>query len=390
MKNLVLVIGLVLLIGCGDRSWKVVELDSPASRGSVEPFLAVTDDAVWMSWLQKTTDGHVLKLARWDGEWSESKTIAADVPFFVNWADFPSILPLAGNRIVAQWLQKMGEGTYAYFVMTSISNDQGKTWSEPVPAHLDRTMNEHGFASLIDEGEGDSSIIWLDSRNIKGDHHEASGAMALMYSRVNSGSEQILDERVCDCCQTAAVRTNDGLFVAYRDRSEKEIRDISYLRFSGKEWSKPQTLHPDGWHIEGCPVNGPAVDASGDLVAVAWYTGANDEGRVRLAFSDNSGKSFHPPVQIDEGNPSGRVDVVLMEDGSAVVSWLENLKDQGAEIRIRQVFPDGRKGEALTVADTLQARASGFPRIARRGKDLLIAWTHAGEDSQIRIARIDR
>jgi hypothetical protein len=152
----------------------------------------------------------------------------------------------------------------------------------------------------------------------------------------------------------------------------------------------PKSIYNDGWHIEGCPVNGPAVDAFGDAIVVAWYTGANEQGRVRVAFSTNHGETFGSPVQVDDGNPSGRVDVLFLEDGSAVVSWLENLKEQGAEIRIKQIFPDGRIGKSLTVADTSRARASGFPRMARSGKDLLIAWTYAAEPQEIHVAKIER
>ena len=385
---------ILLLSACKSDEWKIVEMESPAGPGSGEPFLERAGETVWMSWLEKTTSGHALKVAKWKGDWSEPRTIVSDVSFFVNWADFPSVMPLSENRLVAHWLEKKGEGTYAYFVMTSISEDQGKTWSTPVPAHSDRSSTEHGFASFIREDDGKYSIVWLDARNFKGEtEHDPMNAMSLMFA--NGGitgmqNETALDPRVCDCCQTAAVRTGSGVFVAYRDRSEKEIRDISYIRFTNGQWSQPKTLHPDGWHIEGCPVNGPAVDASGDEVVVAWYTGANDQGRVRVAFSTNNGERFNAPVVVDDGNPSGRVDVVLLEDGSSIVSWLENVNDKGAAIRMRQVFPDGRRMQSITVADTSQARASGFPRMARAGQDILIAWTYAGDPQQVRMARIVR
>jgi hypothetical protein len=380
------------LYGCGDGSWKVVEVSSPAAVESGEPFLASLDNEIWMSWLQKTSTGHSLKYSRWNGEWSTSQTIASGVPFFVNWADFPSVLPLSENRMVTHWLEKKGEGAYAYFVMTSLSDDRGRTWSRPVAAHTDTSENEHGFASLVDDGAGNYSITWLDGRKFTSGH-DSKGEMALMYSKVvpdQFRNEVTLDPRVCDCCQTAAVRTANGVFIAYRDRSENEIRDISYVRLVGDQWTPPKNIYKDGWHIEGCPVNGPAVDAVGDDVVVAWYTGAGQQGRVRVAFSKNNGESFGSPVQVDDGNPSGRVDVVFLEDGSAVVIWLENRKDQGAEIQLKQIFPDGQTGKTLTIADTSQARSSGFPRIARAGKELLIAWTYADEPPKIRVAKIVR
>ena len=40
-----------------------------------------------------------------------------------------------------------------------------------------------------------------------------------------------LNLRVCDCCQTAVAGTTDGIVTAFRDRSDKEIRDIAVSRF---------------------------------------------------------------------------------------------------------------------------------------------------------------
>ena len=67
--------------------------------------------------------------------------------------------------------------------------------------------------------------------------------------------------------------TAEGPVVVYRDRSEaeKEIRDISIVRLKGKKWSAPRPVFQDGWRLNGCPVNGPAVAAAGRRVAVAWF-----------------------------------------------------------------------------------------------------------------------
>ena len=83
-------------------------------------------------------------------------------------------------------------------------------------------------------------------------------------------------------------------------------------------------------------MNGPAIAASGRRVAVAWFTGAANTQRVKLAFSGDSGEIFGEPVTVDDGSPVGRVDVVLLDDGSAIVCWLEKLPS-GGEIRARRV-----------------------------------------------------
>jgi len=85
--------------------------------------------------------------------------------------------------------------------------------------------------------------------------------------------ETLLDPRVCDCCPTATVLCPDGsVLVAYRDRSEEEVRDIAVTRYKGGAWSTPRVVHRDEWKIAGCPVNGPALAVSDSLVALAWFT----------------------------------------------------------------------------------------------------------------------
>jgi len=202
--------------------------------------------------------------------------------------------------------------------------------------------------------------------------------MTLRYVKVKRDGtltdEAALDTRVCECCQTSAALTADGPVVVYRDRSEQEMRDISIVRLRDGKWSQPRAVFPDNWQINGCPVNGPAVAAAGRRVAVAWYTGAGNAPRVKLAFSNDAGENFGAPVTVDDGNPVGRVDVLLLADGSALVCWLEKLPG-GGEVRLRRVSPDGEHEQAITVSSSGTARSNGFPQMARAGNALVFAWT---------------
>jgi hypothetical protein len=168
--------------------------------------------------------------------------------------------------------------------------------------------------------------------------------------------------------------TAEGPIVAYRDRTDREVRDISVVRFADGRWSEPRTVHADGWEINGCPVNGPSIAASGRQVAVAWFTAAQDVPRVKLAFSDDAGGSFGEPVVVDDGRPIGRVETMLLDDGSALVCWMESTGDGGA-IRLRRIRRDGEADEAITIAPSGTARSNGFPQLARAGDRLFIAWT---------------
>lgn len=376
----------------GTGSLAVETLASPAAPGSAEPNFTVDGSGrVYMSWLEPAEGGHALRFASHDGRaWSAPGTIVRRPDFFVNWADFPSIEALGGNRLAAHWLQRAGQGTYAYGVRVSQSSDGGRTWSAPVRPHTDSAPTEHGFVSLWPEGDG-TGAVWLDGRKFKKDGHDAGNEMTLMSTTVRAdgttGAEVLLDGRTCDCCQTAVAVTSAGPIVAYRDRSPAEIRDIYLTRRVNGRWTAGAPVHNDGWKIAACPVNGPSLAARGNRVAIAWFTAANDSARVKVAFSEDAGARWSAPVRVDGGQPAGRVDVAMLPDGAALVTWVERIGGDTAAIRVRRVTRDGRPGTTATIASSSAARASGFPRMVVTGNQVMFAWTAPGKPSAINVAR---
>ena len=374
------------------RGGGVAPLDSPAGPGSAEPSLAVAPNGdVYMSWLEPAESGHALRFSRFDGRsWSAPRTIRSGTDFFVNWADFPSLQVLGDKRLAAHWLQRAGPGTYAYHVKVALSHDGGSTWGDAITPHRDLSNTEHGFVSMWREGQ-ELHAAWLDGRKYNKEGHDASNEMTVVSTSIardgSRGAEVMLDGRACDCCQTAAALTAKGPIVVYRDRSPDEIRDIYMVRRVGGKWTSPAPVHGDGWKINACPVNGPAVDARGNDVAVAWFTAANGEARVKVAFSRNAGEAFGGPVRVDGGAPAGRVDVAMLEDGSALVTWIERVGGDTAAVRARRVERDGTMGAPITIAASSAARASGFPRMAISGTNALFAWTQPGRPSSVKVAR---
>jgi hypothetical protein len=368
-------------------------IENPASPGSAEPNLAVSPDGVvYMTWLEPRDSGHALRVSAYDGSrWSPPGTIRTGRDFFVNWADFPSLEVLADGRLAAHWLQRTAKGTYAYGVRIAQSSDGGTTWSPAVIPHRDTSPNEHGFVALWRDGE-QLGAAWLDGRKFDKAGHSPTNEMMLAATTISGDgrrdAELRLDERVCDCCQTSAALTSNGPILVYRDRTPDEIRDIAIVRRIGGRWTSPVRVHADGWRINACPVNGPAVATRANRVAVAWFTAANDSPRVKVAFSANAGATFGSAARVDDGNPGGRVDVHVLGDGSALVSWIERVGGDTAELRLRRVLPEGRAGRSMTVATSSAARASGFPRLAVRGQSALLAWTEVGRPSAIRVARV--
>lgn len=371
---------IVLLVVGACTSKDVIEQPTHALTGSAEPFLfADNSGQVFLSWVEKKDTVGYLKYSKWNnGSWSEPNLIASGNNWFVNWADYP-MLAVNKEKFVAHFLAKSGDGTFAYDVNLTTSDD-GTTWNKSFVIHDDHKQAEHGFVSLLPYGDN-FLVAWLDGRNtvMEGmenmDHHDGHhGVMTLRAAVIDSSGNKLneweLDSRTCDCCQTAAALTSEGPVVVYRDRSEREIRDISITRFVNGAWTVPQPVYTDNWKIEGCPVNGPRVDARGNNLVVAWFTSADNESAVRLAFSQDGGATFGRPVRVDAGNPIGRVDVVLVNDDEAVVSWMEN-----NSINVMRINKDGVQSNVKQITTTTEARSSGFPQMTRLNNQLIFAWT---------------
>ncbi|MGI9167191.1 MAG: sialidase family protein [Pyrinomonadaceae bacterium] len=372
--------------------------ESPTAGDSREPELNATHDGrIILSWVEKIgAKRYALRTATRDRQgWSEARTVADGENWFVNWADFPSVIALQDNSLAAHWLVKSGSGTYAYDVNIARSKDGGKTWSKPIVPHLDNTQTEHGFVSLIPLPDGRVGAVWLDGRNMKNTKEEHDGhtpsseSMTLRYAAIdangNLSDEAQLDERVCECCQTSAALTSEGAIAVYRDRSQTEVRDIYSVRQGNGTWGAPRPVHSDNWEINGCPVNGPSVAADGRRVAVTWFTEASDQPHAKVAFSGDAGATFGAPIQVDDGEATGRVDVLLLADGSALVCWMSGTAEGGA-IKVRRIRPDGALGPVSVIAETDISRSSGFPRMARLDDEVHFAWTEFGKPSRVRTA----
>ena len=384
-----------------------VSSDRPSDRPSVpEPPLSVSTlgqppamDGLWpswsngeaavLAWTEEAAEGQArLVAARLrEGQWELPFTIAAGRDWFVNWADFPQLCPLGDGGWLATWLQRSGPDTYDYAVALAHSSDGGTSWREAGWLHSDQSAAEHGFVSLLPQPSGEAAAFWLDGR---GSHAvaegEPAGAMRLYTAVVDTHArvrgEQLLDERVCDCCGTDAVCLQDGsLVVVYRDRSEKEVRDIAVVRGRAGEaesWSRPALVHEDAWLIPGCPVNGPRIASRPGELGVLWFTMLGGlEPRVFLARSSDGGRSFGPPLRVDVGEALGRGDLAYLPDGRLLLCWLRS-EGGSAQWCARLLGPGDSLSEPVVLAPAEGSRASGFLRLHAGNGKVLAAFRGPG------------
>ena len=358
------------------------------------PHLAKTDSGeVILSWVETDSTQSKLRFSALDHNgWTAASTVEQGNDWFINWADFPSVVPLSESRWMAHWLRKKPGNKYSYDVAVSLSTDAGQNWQTGVTPHLDNTPTEHGFVSLfmIDEAP---AALWLDGRNTGGHHDHDGGPMTVRAATFDEQGEidrsYLVDSMVCDCCQTDSAQTTDGPVVVYRNRTPGEIRDIHISRFVDGNWTASQPVFADHWEIDGCPVNGPAITALDERVATAWYTAANDQPAIRLALSTDSGATFPTAVTVDGARPLGRVDVAFLNPKTIAVSWLRQTGAGSADIVLGLFAEDGRAFSQRVVAQTSPLRQSGFPQMVQYDDGLLFAWTElVGSETRVQVMHL--
>lgn len=393
-----------VLISCQDGLQQPVYLysfNNPAETGSRFPYMFKDNDGtLYLSWLTNIEEEiYAFEYATFkDGFWEVPPAVLVGTNFFVNWADFPSLIGKDGEAVAAHWLRKVEGGPYAYHIQLQFRNRDTGRWDAPITPHLDDTATEHGFVSMQPISGDRVLAIWLDGRQTDGRGHgeydDPEMAMTLRSAEISADGEiarkQIIDGMVCDCCQTDMAATEDGFIAVYRGRSGDEVRDILAARYSLEtgEWSEPAKVWDDGWQINACPVNGPRVVSNGTQVAVAWFTEADDERKVLLARSADGGASFQEPIIISSGeNTIGRADLVLADEGVIYVSWMERNGEAG-NVMLREVSPDGTLRDAILTGVTSSSRSSGFPRIEKMDDEIIVAWTQTEPLVRVRTARV--
>ena len=208
-----LVATLVTATACTEHTLPVLgdpfPITVPAANNAIGPRLAQhARDSAILSWMERGDDSTILKFSRLElGDWKQASKVVTESKMFVNWADRPAVTPMGGDSLLAHWLRYSADATYAYDVVLARSSDGGETWTESTSPHDDGTPTEHGFVSIY-PADGGTGLVWLDGRKMVNDSADDPilNSMALRGATIASDGklidESVLDEMVCECCQT--------------------------------------------------------------------------------------------------------------------------------------------------------------------------------------------
>jgi hypothetical protein len=297
-------------------------------------------------------------------------------------------------------------------VKVARSRDGGRTFEKPVTLQSRKAAGNRGWPAVALDQRANVHAIWLDHRGMAAKRTAGAGhaghqpgavhdgvAMAqksgLYYASMTTAvsRERELAKGVCYCCKTAvAAGPNGSLYAAWRHVYPGNLRDMAFTmsRDGGRTFASPIRVSEDGWAINGCPDDGPAIalGAAGE-VHMAWpsvITGTKPEGAIFYA-STRDGRRFSPRVRIPTlGGPRPTHPQIVVDRGGRIfVAWEENINGRRLSA-VREVRLPA--GGAPAFGDVVMLSPNGpamYPVLAATDKGLVAVWTAGGEPSRVEV-----
>jgi len=394
MKNFAIILSLLSIFSCTSKDIIIEDISFLYDNSNAQPSLTSNNGSLALTWISSDKDMNASLIFRQfkNKQWTNSQTLAIGSDWFINWADFPTHA-INGDRVLTSYLKKSASGTYTYDVFLNLQKLSGEKIKEDFILNTDGFKAEHGFVSIAEGNNEGFFITWLDGRNtvekeLNGNHKPMTIRFAEITTAGDIVNEIELDSSVCDCCQTSITNTDKGPIVVYRDRSDKEIRDIYVTRNIDDGWETPVPVYNDEWEIYGCPVNGPKVVSNSNNLAVSWFTVADGKPSVNLSFSESYGSSFSNPIKINDYTAIGRVDVAFLNDNEVLVSYME-VDDVGTYLRLKKVSIDGTVSKPITISKIDSGRNTGVPQLEILDNEIFIVWTvFENENNQLKTVKL--
>ncbi len=389
-----------LLSSCSPKPGFKAPLSLPAAEGA-EGMRLNTDPQgkLYASWLNPTPGGGwQFQFSQWEqNSWSAPKTIAeGGREWYASWADAPRLArgSDANKTFYASWLVGSSRrNPYDHNIFISSSPD-GESWNEPYSPYPDKSIPAYfGLNRFLALPNGQMLLLWMDGRDTKfrvpgtDRFYPKEGASIYLMSALTQGNEPfsegiVVDSLISELCPFDLTLTAKGPLLVYRDRLPDKSRPICLKRWKASGWQKVDFPHSDHWKLTYYLTEGPILDASDKLVALAWYSASDKDPRIEVCFSENAGDSFSPPFRLPGGTPLGKADIAINKKGNALVSWITDAPE-GAQLQLAEVSPAGKVIRSSTVANLGPDKVLQYPSLENFKEGTALLWKETGGDYQV-------
>lgn len=338
--------------------------------------IAARFDDTGRLWLARVVGQQLLVSHSDDGgrTFSEASTVNRENELISADGEARPQLAVVGQRVYVSWTQALPQ-PFAGHIRFAVSEDGGKTFSDPVTVNDDTRPITHRFNAMLADARG-VTLAWIDKRDGAGNPDYRGAAIYTAQSTDGGRSFQTnrkLADHSCECCRLGLAADTDGTpVVLWRQIFGRNVRDFALARLD-------EPLHrasEDGWEIDACPHHGGSLAIADDGARhLAWFTGA--ERSPGLHYRRIDGQTMTPPLRFGNLDAQAGHPQVAAEGRRVVLVWREF---DGRHNQIRSMTSLDR-GQRWSAPTTL-ARTTGAaddPLLASSGSAVWLVWNTAND-----------
>ena len=386
MKITSLIFVLILIVSCtGSNDYQKIETGSleTGTQPDLPQMMYLNSGDIIAWWTQKNPEtGDDLVAFAISGD--EGKTFSKPVPIpatngisAAHGESLPALVQKPDGSFVMVFSVKNEEAEFRFAgsVKYIQSVDGGATWTDSEIVHKSDTNieNSHSFVAATLLADGEVGTVWLDGRH-KLDHQ------VMYFAKTNGrngfGEDFRIGGGTCQCCKNSLLTDENGtLHIAYRGLTDG-TRDVMHFTSNdnGTTFTKPKKISDDGWKIDACPHNGPAMTRAEDgSLHFIWYSLAGGEG-LFYATSDDGGNSFTSRLQVGD-NPVAKHPQMEVMNGYTVAVWDElagNGKSAHKRARLTVIGESGVLKSEVLSGENREAWAPNLIKL--KSGNLLATW----------------
>jgi hypothetical protein len=292
----------------------------------------------------------------------------------------PKIAIAKNGNIYVTWTQALPT-PYSGYIWFSRSSDGGKTFSQPSIVHQDRAEITHRFDALSISPSGRIYVAWVDKRDlIAAKKAKQSYDGAAIYYAVSDdqgasfSAEHKVADSSCECCRIAMLADEQGdAVMMWRHLFDGGVRDHAIAKVSANDTTpKVHRASFGDWKIDACPHHGPAIARGGDWgYHMAWFDGGDKAGLFYARMDGDAWVSSPAKRFGDANNQAGHP--ALISDGEQVwLAWKE-MTDTLSLVKLARSNDGGRSWDTPVVISQTKGK-SDYPQLLLKDGQAYLAW----------------
>ncbi|AUD01160.1 sialidase family protein [Spirosoma pollinicola] len=335
MKSLLITLLLFCLMAA--KSVNETPVSNPQFVGGVPRFTTDATGSPLLSWVEKISEKEAAFYfaISSDGQtFGEKIRVKAPPNISVHAEGMPKVAVKADGTLLAVFEvpNPTPESRFAGDLLYTMSTDNGKSWTEPVPVHQNvKPGTSHSFSDITRLPNGEIGVVFLDEKLPGREGRPVVFAQTIKGK--GFGTAVLVDDNACQCCRTNVfVDAKENIHLTYRDLLPSGKTDVPASRDistavstdGGKTFGKPQVVFADHWQVNACPHAGPVVAQLGNDILMTWFSGKEDAvglrlarlGSDKLASSVLSNRAKHPQIATAGNQLVWVWDEAVSKDGS--------------------------------------------------------------------------